>query len=97
MTSIITVRARISLLFNRMTSCLRQREEHRNRLRRFPLPQRGDEKHHRDDRQVLEDQDPDGGPPVTRVDFHPVGQHLQDDGRAREGDDEPDEQSYRNG
>ncbi len=34
---------------------------------------------------------------MPRVDLHPVGEHLQDDGRAREGDDEPDEQTFRNG
>ncbi len=70
---------------------LRQGQEDGGELGRFPLAKGGDEKHHRDHRHVLEQQDPERQPPVHAVDFQLVGVHLQDDRRAGEGDDEAHE------
>jgi hypothetical protein len=74
---------------------LDQGEGHGGKLRRLPLPERGDQQHHRDHGHVLEQEDPDGDLPVGAVQLHPVGVHLQDDRGARKGQDEPDEGRFR--
>ena len=76
---------------------LGQRERHGGELRRLPLPERWDEQHHRDHGHVLEQQDADGDLPVAAVDLHPVGVYLQHDRGARKGQDEPDEDRFREG
>jgi hypothetical protein len=52
------------------------------------IGQDGHKRDHGHDRQVLEDQDPERDAAVRSVRLAPVGQDLQDDGRAAQGDKE---------
>ena len=57
--------------------------------------QRRHEQDHRHDAQVLEQQHADDELAVGGVDFAPLGQALEHDGRARERDEKPEEQRLR--
>ena len=70
----------------------RHRHPHRAPFRR--PREKGHEQHDRHDTEVLEDQDSRRQAPVWRVDLAAVGQQLQDDRGAREGDEEPQEHGH---
>jgi hypothetical protein len=76
---------------------LAQSTEDRKEISRRLLRQDIDREQHGNDREVLDDQDPHEKPAVRRVEFPPVGQKLQDDGRRREGDEIPEEETAAGG
>ena len=60
-------------------------EEDRHRPARSAVGEGGYGKQHRNDRQVLKDQDADEGPPVRRVELVAIEEEPENDGRGRKG------------
>jgi hypothetical protein len=71
--------------------CLQERHRHR-RHRHLARKDRNEEQQD-DDREVLQQQDPDVQPPVRRGQLVPLGHPLQHDGRARQRDEQTGEHS----
>ncbi len=70
-------------------------EEHREEAAGTAAGEVGNGQEHRDDREVLEDEDAQERPTVRRVQLPPVHEQLQDDRRRRQGDEVAEEERMR--